>query len=243
MRITRLYYPEYLSCGDTVTLDPNASNHLVRVLRMKAGSEVVLFDGTGFDYHCRTLDADPKKTRLAVGSRERIDNESCLTTTLIQGLSRHDRMETSIQKAVELGVDRILPLICQRSNYRLSSDKSVKKLEHWKKIVISACEQSGRSRIPEITEIVSLNEIGRFLDDDALKILLNPYAETSLKAIDRLHQSVDVIVGPEGGLSDGEISQLQDEGFISARFGPRILRTETTGPAIISAIQVLWGDM
>jgi 16S rRNA (uracil1498-N3)-methyltransferase len=203
----------------------------------------VLFDGSGYDYRCKTLDADPKKTRLTVEIRDRIDNESSLTTTLIQGVSRHDRMDTSIQKAVELGVNRIIPLICQRSNYRSSSDKSRKKREHWKKVAISACEQSGRSRIPEIMDIISLDDVFQTLDTTALKILLNPYSRNTLKDIDCQHESIEVVVGPEGGLSETEIEALESERFASVCFGPRILRTETTGPAVLSAIQVLWGDL
>ena len=243
MRTTRLYHPEKLSCGKIVTLDANNSGHLIRVLRTQPGSEVVLFDGSGYDFHCTTIDADPKKTHLDVLSSERVVNESNLSSTLIQGISRNDRMDASIQKAVELGINKIIPLLCERSNYRVSSDRTNKKHEHWNKIVISACEQSGRSSIPQITDITPLSDIDQVVDSDALKILLNPRSKTTLNDISCSQKSVEIIVGPEGGLSYAEIQTLESKQFCSVRFGPRILRTETTGPAVLSAVQVLWGDM
>lgn len=242
MRITRLYHPEKLSCGETTQLDSNASSHLIRVLRSKIGSTVILFNGDGFDYRCITLDADPKKTSVTVESKTQTDNESNLSITLIQGLSRQDRMEATIQKSVELGVNRVIPVICQRSNSRLPKDKQLKKLLHWRKVAISACEQSGRSTIPEITEATSLNNVIPLLDHDALKLQLDPQAEISLKAIGYEQQVIELFIGPEGGLSENETAYLQENGFESIRFGPRVLRTETAGPAAISALQTLWGD-
>ncbi len=169
MRITRLYHPDELTCGTTTKLESNASSHLIRVLRTKIGTSVILFNGDGCDYYCATLDANPKNTLLTIQSKEHIYNESNLSITLIQGLSQQDRMEASIQKSVELGVNRIIPVICQRSNNRLAKNKRSKKLDYWKKIIISACEQSGRSIIPEISEINPLTEISPLLDAHAIK--------------------------------------------------------------------------
>ena len=242
MRITRLYHPEKLSCGKTTQLDANSSSHLVRVLRTRIDTEVVLFNGDGFDYLCKTIDNNPKKTLLSIESKTQANNESSLKTTLIQGLSRHDRMDHTIQKSVELGVNRIIPVLCQRSNSRLAKDKQVKKLAHWNKVVISACEQSGRSVLPEITEVVSIENIDQCLDEGVFKILLNPETGISLNDITSSHQSVEIFIGPESGLTDEEISLLEAQNFTSIRFGPRILRTETTGPAVLSAVQLLWGD-
>jgi 16S rRNA (uracil1498-N3)-methyltransferase len=166
--------------------------------------------------------------------------------TLIQGLSRHDRMDATIQKSIELGVNRIIPVLCQRSNAKLDASKRKKKLTHWKKIAISACEQSGRSIIPEICEIIAVSELCSNKDDclqfDAERLLLDPESSTGLKSIDIKGNAVEILIGPEGGLSAEEISQLADTGFTSICFGPRILRTETAGPAVISALQTLWGD-
>ncbi len=242
MRITRLYYSEELKCGETTFLDANASSHLIRVLRSKQGTVIILFNGDGFDYSCKTLDTNQKKTSVIIESKEQVQNESNLSITLIQGLSRQDRMEATIQKSVELGVNKIIPVICQRSNSKLVNEKKIKKLEHWRKVAISACEQSGRSIIPDITEITSLNDISSLLSKHAHKLNLNPAATTSLKDIDNSHQTIELLIGPEGGLNDAETAFLKKNSFMDIRFGPRILRTETAGPAVISALQMLWGD-
>jgi 16S rRNA (uracil1498-N3)-methyltransferase len=223
-------------------MDANNSNHLIRVLRTKVGMELVLFNGDGFDYHCKTLDSNAKKTLVAVETHSEPNNESNLDITLIQGVSRHDRMDQSIQKTVELGVNKIIPVLCQRSNSKLARDKLNKKLQHWKKVSISACEQSGRNVIPEITEVVSIENINQHLKQDACRFILNPTSEYSLNDLDIKPTSVEIFIGPEGGLNDEEISMLEASSFKSIHFGPRILRTETTGPAVISALQLLWGD-
>ena len=243
MRITRLHHPVQLTCGKTTYLSTEASSHLIRVLRTKTNSDLVLFNGDGFDYRCKTLDENPKKTSVIIESRYQLTNESDLHITLIQGLSRQDRMETTIQKSVELGVNKIIPVICQRSQRRLAKDRKIKKLTHWKKVAISACEQSGRSIVPEITAIHSLENLTPQLDADAQKIYLNPLANSSLDDIDHTRKNIELFIGPEGGLHESENRFLQDKHFIDIRFGPRILRTETAGPAVICALQVLRGDI
>ncbi len=247
MRTIRIYHPEKLTCGETTFLNADASNHLIRVLRSKVDSSITLFNGDSFDYKCKTLDTNSKKTQVSIDSKVKANTESSLRITLIQGLSRHDRMETSIQKSVELGVNKIIPVVCQRSNIKSGKDKLSKKLNHWRKIAVSACEQSGRCIIPEITDVILLGDIKQYLDQDALKIILNPVVKTSLNDIKQTHNKIphdtlDVFIGPEGGFNDDEIKFLEDENFTSVCFGPRILRTETAGPAVISALQVLWGD-
>ena len=243
MRITRLYHPDELQCGETTQLDGNASSHLIRVLRTKPDTPIILFNGDGFDYLCKTLDSNAKKTLVAIESKVRVDKESNLPITLIQGLSRQDRMEATIQKSVELGVNRIIPVTCQRSNSRLADDKKIKKLAHWRKVAISACEQSGRSIIPEVSEINALADILPLLDSQAQKFTLNPKAKLSFKEVEHNQQAIELFIGPEGGLNDEETAFLQQNDFTDIRFGPRILRTETAGPAVISALQMLWGDI
>ena len=242
MRITRLFYSQALECGATVRLDANASSHLIRVLRTRQDTYITLFNGDGFDYRCKTLDDNPKKTSILIESKSRNNKESNLHITLIQGLSRQDRMEATIQKSVELGVNRIIPVSCQRSNSRLAKDKRQKKLEHWRKVAISACEQSGRSLIPEVTAITSLLDISRLLNAEAQKLNLAPQADTSLKELNNTQQIIELFIGPEGGLNNDESNFLKQNNFTDIRFGPRILRTETAGPAVISALQMLWGD-
>jgi len=240
--ITRLYYPDNLLCGETIQLNADTSSHLIRVLRTKTDSPVILFNGDGFDYFCRTLNNNAKKTLLSIESKIESNKESNLNITLIQGLSRQNRMELSIKKSVELGVNKIIPVICKRLNTKLAKDKQIKKLAHWHKIAISACEQSGRSIIPDIKEIVILDNINLLLNKNALKLVLNPETRDSLKKINFKQQAIEVFIGPEGGLTEEEIALLQNNQFHNICFGPRILRTETAGPAVISALQMLWGD-
>ena len=247
MRTTRLYHPEDLQCGTTTRLNADQSSHLIRVLRTKVNSPVILFNGDGFDYDCRTLNNDARKTLISIESRIESNRESNLHITLIQGLSRNDRMEYSIQKSVELGINRIIPVICKRSSIKITDEKKLKKLSHWKKVIISACEQSGRNCIPELTEIIPLDKIGDMLKNRALKIVLNPESDTSLSQLSHKRDNpagdnIEIIIGPEGGLTEEEIARLKDCHFNNVRFGPRILRTETAGPAVVSACQMLWGD-
>lgn len=247
MRTTRLYYEDILCCGETVQLSTETSNHLIRVLRTKTGTTIILFNGDGFDYSCKTLDNDSRKTRLSIESKTEVNNESHLDITLIQGLSRSDRIETSIQKSVELGVNKIIPVACQRSNTKTPKEKFAKKISHWNKVAISACEQSGRCVIPEVSDILTINNLDILSDDDTLKIILDPEATTTLKELNTNKeknelQSILIFIGPEGGLSDEELSLLKKYNFTAISFGPRILRTETAGPAVIAALQLLWGD-
>jgi 16S rRNA (uracil1498-N3)-methyltransferase len=247
MRVTRLYYPDKLTCGKNIHLDADTSTHLIRVLRTKIDSPVVLFNGDGFDYYAKTLDTNTKKTLLSIDSKLETNNESNITINLIQGLSRQDRMDTTIQKSVELGVNTITPIICQRSNLKFNKDKTDKKLAHWRKVMIGACEQSGRSTLPQLTEVFTLDTVESSLDKKSLKIILDPNSQTTLKDIGleqlkKHDDKIEVLIGPEGGLNDDELCYLKNKQFINISFGPRILRTETAGPAIVSALQLLWGD-
>lgn len=242
MRVTRLYHSGPLACGDEVVLDPVASNHLIRVLRTPQGSTINVFNGDGYDYECKTLDSHPKKARISVNKQHANRNESPLHTTLIQGLSRLDRMETSIQKCVELGINRIIPALLDRSNLKLSEDKHQKKIEHWKRVAISACEQSGRSYLPVIHDIQTLDSIAPLLEPSATRLMLLPTADQSLSKLQITSTKIEFIIGPEGGLNDSEVRQLSASGFSGIRFGPRILRTETAGPAILAVLQSRWGD-
>jgi 16S rRNA (uracil1498-N3)-methyltransferase len=242
MRITRLYHPHPLSCGDTVSLESDSSNHLVKVLRIPSGSPVILFNGDGYDYHCTTLDRDHRHTGISVDSRSEKDTESPLDITLFQGLSKHDRMETSIQKCVELGIRRIVPVLFARSNVRLDQNKRDKKIQHWTRVAISACEQSGRSRVPQLDDVIQPEDFTDRLDDIPVRIVLDPEADRTLKDIDIQSGKLCYVIGPEGGLSQDEFELLEQLQFQRIRFGSRILRTETAGPAVLSAMQVLWGD-
>ncbi len=246
MRITRLYQSKTLLCGEVLQLDSDTSNHLIRVLRTKPGTSIILFNGDGFDYVCKTLDNNTKRTSVSIDSKTEVSKESNLHITLIQGLSRKDRMDATIQKSVELGVNKIIPVICQRSNTRLAKDKHNNKIEHWQKVVISACEQSGRCNIPEVTKPFSLKNIHTEINSEATRFTLNPETGISLKDIKNTFidnkQKIEIFIGPEGGLNEEEVTYLAENKFIDIHFRPRTLRNETAAPAVISAMQILWGD-
>jgi len=247
VRTIRLYHSEQINCGAVTVLSAESSNHLIRVLRSKVNTPVVLFNGDGFDYQCKTFDTNSKKTQVLVETKLKNDNESSIKITLIQGLSRSDRMEATIQKSVELGVNKIIPVICQRSNLKSNNEKLTKKLNHWKKIALSACEQSNRCVIPEITDIFLFSDIKKITKQNIFNIALDPTAKTSINDLKKKQaelpdNAINVFIGPEGGFNDDEINLLENGNVHRVLFGPRVLRTETAGPAAISALQILWGD-
>ena len=241
MRTTRIYLNSNISTGETLTLPANASNHLVRVLRCKKGSLVTLFNGEGGEFSAMLLDEDPRSASVIINSFTDQNRESPLRISLIQGLSRSEHMDLTIQKATELGVTEIIPVICQRST-NLNKNRTSKKQQRWNQIAISACEQSGRNLLPEIHQLTAfdkaINEIAA-----STRLVLDPGATQGVKCIGIDNTSICILSGPEGGLSQHEINTLSDTGYNRINFGPRILRTETAGPAIITALQVLHGDM
>lgn len=240
MRVTRLYYEGSITCGETLILHANASSHLVRVLRCKINRPVIIFNGEGGEY-AATLSADnPKAAKVMINEYHDINRESDLNITLLQGISHSEHMDTTIQKATELGVNTIIPVICKRSP-PVHKNRLQKKLERWQQIVISACEQSGRNTLPSIGDVCSLYEA---LSQAAsqCRLVLDPDTDRGLNYL-QASKSVAILCGPEGGLSADEITESIDAGFNSIKFGPRVLRTETAGPACISALQTLWGDM
>ena len=241
MRTTRIYLDSSITTGETLTLSANASNHLVRALRYKKGSIVTLFNGEGGEFSATLLDEDPRSASVIINSFTDKDHESPLSISLIQGLSRSEHMDITIQKATELGVTEIIPVICQRST-NLNKNRTGKKQQRWNQIAISACEQSGRNLIPRIHQLTPLdkaiNEVAA-----STRLVLDPGATQGVKSIGINNTSICILSGPEGGLSQQEINTSSDAGYNRVTIGPRILRTETAGPAIITALQTLWGDM
>lgn len=225
----------------TVVLDKVASHHLIRVLRMKTGASITVFNNSKHEYDCVLLDENQKATSIRVNGVTECHTESPLRIHLLQGVSRGDRMDLSIQKATELGLAKITPVICTRTNVSFDPDRARKKLDHWQQIIVSACEQSGRSQLAELDDICDL-ETALQQTSPALKLVLDPRADTSLRKIDA-HNDIILLIGPEGGLSEAEVALAKQNGFIGISLGPRILRTETAAIACISALQTLWGDL
>ena len=223
------------------TLPASASNHLVRVLRFKKGSNITVFNGNGGEYSCTLLNENPKAADIIVNDYLDTNRESPVPITLIQGLSRSEHMDLTIQKATELGVTEIIPVSCERS-IGMKDDRALKKIERWKQIAISACEQSGRNCRPRLHQICRLDDaLGRV--GAGIKIVLDPGASAGITQIGQNAASISVLSGPEGGLSDAELAVATREGYNRIRFGPRILRTETAAPSLVAVLQTMWGDM
>jgi len=241
LRTTRLYFNSRITTGETLALPANASNHLVRVLRCKKDSAVIVFNGEGGEFSATLLNDDPKAAKVFINSFTHTNRESPLRISLIQGLSRSEHMDTTIQKATELGVTEIIPVICERS-VNIKKERASKKLERWNQIAMSACEQSGRNYLPRIHQVTGLDEAINGVAAST-RLVLDPTATRGVKDFDIKNTQICILSGPEGGLSEQEINTSSDAGYNRIKFGPRVLRTETAGPAIISALQTLWGDM
>lgn len=240
---TRIYHSDTFSAGDSVTLNTNAANHVSRVLRLKTGDSLTLFNGDGNDYAARITLADRNRVSVEIESQQVNDTESPLSVTLIQGICRNQRMDLLIQKSTELGVQRISPAQCERSVSKIAGGKQVKKAEHWQNIAVSACEQCGRARLPEIAEPCDLAAAINRLSSGTARLMLDPNGDSSLSEALSTDKPVALLIGPEGGLSPQEIEMAVSNGFKRIRLGPRVLRTETAPITALSIIQFLAGDL
>ncbi|WP_373820186.1 16S rRNA (uracil(1498)-N(3))-methyltransferase [Glaesserella sp.] len=243
MRIPRIYHPEPLAEKDRCILTEDAANHVGRVLRMNEGAELILFDGSNYIFHSTIQKADKKQIEVVIQSKELDDRESPLPIHLGQVISRGDRMEFTIQKSVELGVNMITPLWSERCGVKLDGERQDKKIQQWQKIAIAACEQCGRNVIPEIRPIMKLIDWCKE-QDGMLKLNLHPRAQYTIKSLPNVpKQGVRLLIGSEGGLSPEEIAMTESQGFTEVLLGKRILRTETASLATITALQILYGDL
>ncbi|AIR63863.1 16S rRNA (uracil(1498)-N(3))-methyltransferase [Cedecea neteri] len=242
MRIPRIHHPENLSVGQDVALSEDASNHVGRVLRMGAGQAIQLFDGSNQVFDAEIVQADKKSVRVKILASNEDDRESPLWLHLGQVMSRGEKMEFTIQKAVELGVNEITPLFSERCGVKLDAERLNKKLQQWQKIAIAACEQCGRNRVPDIRPAMDL-AAWCAEQDDALKLNLHPRASASINTLPQPVERVRLLIGPEGGLSADEIAMTAEHQFTDILLGPRVLRTETTALTAITALQVRFGDL
>ncbi|ASF98992.1 MULTISPECIES: 16S rRNA (uracil(1498)-N(3))-methyltransferase [Vibrio] len=242
MRIPRIYHPTPLQSSSIIALNDDAAGHIGRVLRMQAGQEVLLFDGSGAEFPAEITEVSKKNVLVNVLKRVESSCESPLNLHLGQVISRGDKMEFTIQKSVELGVNTITPLISERCGVKLDAKRFEKKLEQWQKIAISACEQCGRNIVPLIRPIMQLEEWCAE-PSDALKLNLHPRAKYSINTLPQPINKVRLLIGPEGGLSESEISMTEQYHFEETLLGPRVLRTETTALTAITALQVRFGDL
>lgn len=238
MRLSRFFVNTPLTLGD-IELPEQIAHYMGRVLRLPAGAEVQLFDGSGFEFLGSV--SEITKKRLTVTLTEQIVGlpESPLHTHLGQGLARGEKMDFVIQKATELGVNEITPLVTERCEVRLSDERADKRLLHWQQVAISACEQSGRTKIPVIHAPIVLDDWLVHVQAD-LKLMLHPMAE-SIESYTK-PSSLALLIGPEGGFSDNEIAKAVQQAFQSIRLGHRVLRTETAPIVALTLAQQLWGD-
>ena len=239
MRTHRFYTAIDLAENTSVDLPSEAAHHCTHVLRCKVGDKLTVFNGDGVDYLATIALIEKKRCQIKISNNIDPQNESPLKIHLIQGIARGDKMDLIIQKVVELGVSEITPLFTDRCNVKLDGKRLDKKLLHWNKIVISACEQSGRAIIPKLHHPISINQIAK---NDSCSVYLQPTAAKNFVDL-VINQSVTLLIGPEGGFSDSDLRHLDLAGCEAVKIGPRILRTETTGLSAISILQSLFGDL
>lgn len=244
MRLTRAYIDAPLAPGARIALPETAAQHLLRVLRLREGDACVLFNGDGHDYGARIVSAGKRGGEAEVLAARPVDNESPLRITLVQGIARGEKMDLILQKSTELGVAAFLPASSQRSEVKLDAERAEKRLAHWRTVVASACEQSGRARLPDVAPPASLEAAVAALADNGPRLLLDPFADATTATLEPpAGTSITVAVGPEGGWSPRDRGTLQSNGFTGIRLGPRVLRTETAGLAAIAALQARFGDL
>jgi 16S rRNA (uracil1498-N3)-methyltransferase len=241
MRIPRIYTNQPLAAETTVTLDEAPSRHLVQVLRLRPGAHLRLFNGDGRDYQGELRSATKQGLEVTLTKASGLEPEPAVQFILGQGISRGERMDYVIQKAVELGVSTIVPLFAERTVVKLKGEKLELRVDHWRKVMIAACEQSGRRRLPQMETPLELEAWLSGLGSDT-KLVLDPQAQQGLQDLPPPSGSVQLLIGPEGGLCQEELQLAQRCGFTGVRLGPRILRTETAPVAALAALQALWGD-
>lgn len=243
MRLTRVHVSAALAPGRRHAIEGDAANHITRVLRLRPGDPLAVFDGRGGEHAARIEEFRKGAVIIAVGDRSAAERESPLSLTLAQGISRGERMDWVVQKATELGVTRIVPVATERTVVKLDARQSARKLQHWQGIAVAACEQSGRNRIPDITAPRSLQEFLSGLGAGATRLLLSPAGARRIEELQPPQGEVLVLIGPEGGLAETEQRAATAAGFVALRLGPRVLRTETAAVATLALLQHRFGDL
>ena len=249
MRLTRVHIDEDLQAGQRLTIEGSAGNHIGRVLRLRVGESVTLFNGQGGEYAASIEEIRRDTVMVTVQERRDAERESPCQIVLAQGISRGERMDWVVQKATELGVARIVPLFTERSVVHLDDKQAARKVQHWRAIAIAACEQSGRNRVPEIAQPVGLYAlleqatIPHGTAPRGAALLLSPGAALRIADIAPDEAGATVLIGPEGGLADLEQETAVKSGFTPVRLGPRVLRTETAAVCALTLLQQKFGDL
>jgi len=241
--MNRFYHPDTISAHCEIILSEDTSKHLVKSLRLKPSDKIILFNGDGYDYHGEVSDIDKKNVKIAVHEKKLNTSEADIDISILQSVTSRDKLDFIFQKNTELGIKNFYLINTQRVNFKIPQSKTENRIEHLKKVVISACEQSGRSKIPTVHEtILGLNKLTNE-DDHSCKLILNPYTDYLLSNLinnDLINKkSFQILIGPEGGFSEAEIKVAENAGFKSLSLGKRVLRTETASLSIASAILAL----
>jgi 16S rRNA (uracil1498-N3)-methyltransferase len=241
--MNRFYHPDTISAHSEINLSEDTSKHLVKSLRLKPSDKIILFNGDGYDYHGEVSDIDKKNVKIAVHEKKLNTSEADIDISILQSVTSRDKLDFIFQKNTELGIKNFYLINTERVNFKIPQSKTENRIEHLKKVVISACEQSGRSKIPTVHEtILGLNKLTNE-DDHSCKLILNPYTDYSLSNLrnnDLINKkSFQILIGPEGGFSEAEIKVAENAGFKSLSLGKRVLRTETASLSIASAILAL----
>jgi 16S rRNA (uracil1498-N3)-methyltransferase len=243
MRLTRVYVEECLSVGQRLVLTANAGNHITRVLRLRVGATLTLFDGRGGEYTGSINEIRRDVVLVSVLEHRQLERESPFQLTLAQGISRGERMDWVVQKATELGVARIAPIFTERSVVNLDEKQAAKKVQHWRSIAIAACEQSGRNHVPEIAAPVAIYDFLQRRASGGAALLLSPVATLRIADVTAVSGEATILIGPEGGLTDVEQEAASTANFTPVRLGPRVLRTETAAVCALTLLQQKFGDL
>ena len=241
MRVPRIFHAGTLQTHDELELSESAANHVARVLRMREQAPLIIFNGEGGEFQARIAVIEKRRVVVTIDEFIERDIESPLKITLAQGISRGERMDYTLQKAVELGITRIVPLITEHCVVDLKGERQAKRLEHWHGIIIGACEQCGRNQLPELFPITRLDEWLKEANESK-RLLLDHRAEGGINKLDAA-ASYTLLIGPEGGLSPEEQRLAISSGYQGIRLGPRVLRTETAALVALSALQARFGDL
>ena len=243
MRLTRVYVDTPIAAGNNVVIEGSAVNHITRVLRLRSGDTLTLFDGSGGEYGARIEEFHKDTVVVTVDEHRTLDRESPLSLTLAQGISRGDRMDWIIRKATELGTSRIVPVFTKRSMVKLDEKQAENKVQHWRRIAVAACEQSGRNRVPDLALPLDFSEVLRDGEQASTRLLLSPTGDLRVDDLEAPGKGITVLIGPEGGLAEREQEAAVAAGFKPVRMGPRVLRTETAAIAALTIIQSRFGDL
>lgn len=241
--IPRFHCPVPLAPGALVELPAAIAHHALKVLRMKDGDALVLFDGTGGEWRAMLKVCADGTAQALLHEFEERESESPLAVTLVQALPAGDKMDWVVEKCIELGVAAIQPVAAKRSVMRLTPDRMARRIAHWNAIARAACEQCGRNRVPPVMPVLDLTQyLAQTQTQNACRLLLSPHGSQALRAQAKPAAPIVAMIGPEGGWDEGEIAAARAAGFAELRLGPRVLRTETAGAALLAALQALWGD-